>query len=368
MAHGLPTGPRAVRIQAVTEEPGNTASELLADRYQVIKRLGQGGMAEVFHARDLTLQREVAVKALRPDYTDDPAFKSRFQQEARAAANLVHPNIVTIYDFGRDADQYFIVMEYVQGTDLKTLLRRRGRIPHKEAVDLMIQICSGVGYAHRAGLVHCDMKPHNLLVTPDGRVKVADFGIARALAAIRPDEVHETVWGSPLYFSPEQASGGPPSPASDVYSLGVVFYEMATGRLPFEAEDSTALTRMHQEQRPTPPRILAPELPSQLEQIILKVLAKEPAARYRTADQLGRVLETLSQDAEGGREMPLEPAVAEEERSPYSSTVPFPSTAEASVDWAAIVLGLLAFLMLGGLLPLWLYACLQYPSCPLGVP
>lgn len=366
----LPSRSAPVTIASVTET-GSTEHEAntLAGRYRVIRRLGEGGMAEVFHARDGNLQREVAIKLLRAAYTRDPAFRSRFQQEARAAANLLHPNIVTIYDFGRDADRYFIVMEYVEGTDLKTLLRRRGRLPPNQAVKLMIQIASGVGYAHRAGLVHCDLKPHNLLVTPDRRVKIADFGIARALAAIRPDERHDTVWGSPLYFAPEQAAGGPPSPASDVYSLGVVFYEMTTGRTPFRAPDPARLTEMHQQTPPTPPRVLAPELPSAVEQIILKVLSKEPAARYRTADQLGRVLQNLSEQTDVGQQDHDDLAEIEGfGRRPDSLTLPFPQGGGEGVDWLAVALGLLAFLFLGGLIPLWLYTCLLYPTCPLGAP
>lgn len=365
----LPLEGAAVTIAGVTEmDSADQETGVLAGRYQVIRQLGEGGMAEIFHARDQNLQREVAIKLLRPAYTDDPAFRTRFQQEARAAANLLHPNIVTIYDFGRDENRYFIVMEYVEGTDLKTLLRRRGRLPPEQAVELMIQISAGVGYAHRAGLVHCDLKPHNLLVTPDRRVKIADFGIARALAAIRPDEHHDTVWGSPLYFAPEQAAGGPPSPASDVYSLGVVFYEMITGRTPFQAGDSALLTEMHQRIAPTPPRVLAPELPEAVEQIILKVLAKEPAARYRTADQLGRVLQNIAEPSRQHAELEDEDGFDGVEQRPDSLTLPLPRSGAEGVDWLAVGLGLLAFLFLGGLIPLWLYACLLYPTCPLGAP
>src|SRR3990170_583837 len=162
------------------------AGTILGGRYSILGQLGAGGMAKVYHARDLNLQREVAVKLLREDLIDDPAFRSRFLQEARAAANLLHPGIVTVYDFGHDEQRFFIIMEYVQGTDLKTLIRRRGRLAVREATSLMTQICASVGYAHRAGLVHCDLKPQNVLVSPDGRAKITDFGIARALASPRP--------------------------------------------------------------------------------------------------------------------------------------------------------------------------------------
>ncbi|MCK7483253.1 MAG: protein kinase [Candidatus Moduliflexus flocculans] len=187
-------------------------------------------MADVFRARDLMLERTVAIKVLHEHYSDEEGFQERFKQEARAAANLSHPNIVTVHDFGFDNDQIFIVMEYIPGKDLKTILRQRGRYTIEEAIPLIVQACAGIGYAHRAGLVHCDVKPHNMIVTPDGRLKVTDFGIARALSTIMPDERADVVWGSPQYFSPEQAAGEAPSPASDVYSLGIVLYEMITGR------------------------------------------------------------------------------------------------------------------------------------------
>lgn len=263
---------------------------LLNDRYQLQQTSGSGGMAVVYKAKDLMLERSVAVKVLREDFSKDPAFRERFRQEARAAANLSHPNIVTVHDFGLDQGHLFIVMEYIPGTDLKALTKQRERFQVLEALELMIQACGGIGYAHRAGLVHCDVKPHNLLVTPEARLKVTDFGIARALSTISPDERSDVVWGSPHYFSPEQASGRPPSPASDVYSLGVILYEMLTGRLPFIAPDSAELARMHREEKPVSPRYYNPGIPSALEEIIMKVLSKEPAARYRTADQLGRLL------------------------------------------------------------------------------
>ncbi|MFM8321677.1 MAG: protein kinase domain-containing protein [Chloroflexota bacterium] len=266
---------------------------ILNNRYQLLERLGAGGMAMVYRARDLTLERTVAVKILRKEFSGDPGFRRRFQQEAKAAAGLSHSNIVTIHDFGYSADQLYIVMEYVPGTDLKTLQKNRGQFTIPEAVELVLQACAGIGYAHRAGLVHCDIKPQNMLVTPERRLKVLDFGIARALATISPDERSEVVWGSPQYFSPEQAAGAAPSPASDVYSLGVVLYEMLAGRLPFISDTADQLALLHREALAPSPRKFNPEIPVQLEQITLKVLSKEPAMRYRTADQLGRVLENF---------------------------------------------------------------------------
>jgi serine/threonine-protein kinase len=325
------------------------AEDLVGGRYQVLRPIGTGGMADVFLARDLNLQREVAVKVLRPDFSRDSAFRVRFLQEARAAANLTHPNIVTIYDFGEDPQRLFIVMEFVDGTDLKTLIHRRTNIPRAAALDLLIQVCDGVGYAHRAGLVHCDLKPQNILVSNAERAKITDFGIARALASISLDEQRDIVWGSPQYFSPEQASGASPSPASDVYSLGVVLYEMLTGRLPFEAADPRLLAELHQVGPVLPPSQYDPSIPPALDQIIQKVLSKEPAARYRTADQFSRVLQSFA------AQRPLPSADVS-----HAATQAIRSLRTDPLDWRAVALGMLAFLAIGGLVPLWLWVWLLY--------
>ncbi len=357
---------------------------ILNNRYRLEQRLGAGGMATVYRAHDLTLERTVAIKILRQDYSNDPAFRERFHQEAKAAANLSHPNIVTVHDFGLYANQLFIVMEHVPGTDLKTLLRQRNRFSIPEATDLIVQACAGIGLAHRAGLVHCDIKPQNLLVTPDHRLKVLDFGIARALSTISPDEQSEVVWGSPQYFSPEQAAGSAPSPASDVYSLGVVLYEMITGRLPFIATTAEELARQHRETLPPSPSKFNPAIPLSLETILLKVLSKEPSARYRTADQLGHVLAHFIQPSPASPipavqysppievaplasppvyappprrpvvETPSRPASYVEEQSP-DLVVIRPPTRSTGFDWLTWLLALLALIAIGGLIPFWLW-------------
>ncbi len=337
-------------------------TRLLNDRYQLLEGLGKGGMAYVYRARDLMLERYVGVKIMREDYSRDPAFQERFRQEAKAAANLSHPNIVTVHDFGLDAGKLFIVMEYVPGMDLKTLLQQRGRFTTEEALPLIIQACAGIGYAHRAGLVHCDVKPQNMLVTPDQRLKVADFGIARALASIRPDEKSEVVWGSPQYFSPEQASGAAPSPASDVYSLGVVMYEMLTGALPFNATTATELAHMHLDVQPPLLTEMLPEISPTLEQILLKVLSKEPSARYRTADQLGRVLLNFG-DARNAPALALTPEAApvmEYTLPPAKGLTVTEETASLNIDWVSVGLGLLALLAVGGLIPFWVWVYFVY--------
>jgi serine/threonine protein kinase len=347
----------------------------LNDRYRLLQPLGSGGMALVYKAMDEMLERVVAVKILREDYAQDPDFRERFKQEAKAAANLSHPNIVTVYDFGLDDKQVFIVMEHIDGTDLKSLIRERSRFSVEDTVGLVAQACAGVGYAHRAGLVHCDIKPHNMLVSTDYRLKVTDFGIARALATIHPEERSEIVWGSPHYFSPEQAAGGAPSPASDVYSLGVILYEMLTGQLPFEAGDSTELARMHRDEPPIPPHRLNPDIPETLEEITLKVLSKEPSARYRTADQLGRVLVSfgnLNEDKTGPiilpkisstnhksdaalQDTPQTPAESNEQPVQTNEEVVEAEKREEGIDWLTWGLGLLAFTAILGLIPFWLF-------------
>jgi serine/threonine protein kinase len=338
---------------------------LLGGRYHLLEQIGLGGMAHVYHARDLQLLREVAIKVLREDWIEDATFRSNFLQEARAAANLSHPNIVTIFDFGHDNDRIYIVMEYVHGTDLKTLIRRKQHFKIDDAILVMSKICHGVGYAHRAGLVHCDLKPQNILITPDGGAKITDFGISRALAAVHPDERTDIVWGSPQYFSPEQARGEPPSPASDVYSLGVIFYEMLAGEPPFHASDSMALAEMHINTPAPSPRRRNPDVPADLDQIILKLLSKEPTARYRTADQLGSILTTLIQNHAVPGPANTSVRVQPPDEAHATSTMAMDLTPVTQVDWLSVGLGLAAFLALGGLLPLWLWACLLYPTCPI---
>ncbi len=327
---------------------------LLNKRYQLQDFLEKGGMASVYRGRDLMLERDVAIKVLREEYSKDAGFRERFRQEAKAAANLSHSNIVTVYDFGYDEEHLFIVMEYVPGTDLNTLIKQKRIYLLQEGIPLVIQACKGLGYAHRAGLVHCDIKPHNFLVTPDGRVKVTDFGIARALASINPREEQEVVWGSPQYFSPEQAAGSAPSPASDVYSMGVIMYLMFTGQLPFTSKTPAELGQQHRYEQPVPPNQLNPNIPPALNEIMMKVLSKEPSARYRAADQLGRVLLTFAA-----------PQVAAD-RAQDAPTISLPAAelesapAEGKTDWVAVALGLLAAVAVGGLLPFWMWVYLVY--------
>lgn len=351
---------------------------LLKNRYKLDKVLGRGGMAVVYHARDQMLERDVAIKILKGEYASDPDFRERFRQEAKAAANLSHPNIVTVHDFDIDDERIFIVMEYVPGNDLNSIIKETQKLDIPTGIDLMVKACKAIGYAHRAGLVHCDVKPHNFLVTPDNQLKVTDFGIARALASINPEEESDVVWGSPQYFAPEQAAGGPPSPASDVYSLGVVMYQMLTGELPFTGKTSSELAQLHRYAKPASPCEINPVISKELEQVILKVLAKEPSARYRTADQLGRVLQTLKNKnataTEGKSATSPSQKIATEDNEPSLAPgfTPLPdaagSTSDISlrkIDWITLGLGLLAFTAVFGLIPfsIWVFSTF-YPPVP----
>lgn len=263
---------------------------LLNGRYRLMAQQGSGGMAVIYKAVDLALGRTVAVKILRPSLTNDPQFLKRFRQEARNVANLSHPNIVTVHDVGQDGNTHYMVMEYIDGEDLKRLIRANAPFTIDRALSIAIKVSAGVGYAHRAGLVHADVKPQNVLVTENDTVKVTDFGIAQALTATKPRERQRVVWGSPHYFSPEQAQGEPPSPASDVYAIGIVLFEMLTGRLPFVGTDQQELAMAHIKEAPPNASDFNPNVPVHLDRILHKVLSKEPASRYRTAEQLGRIL------------------------------------------------------------------------------
>ena len=257
-------------------------------RYELHRRLGRGGMAEVFLARDQLLDRPVAVKVLFPEFATDPAFVERFRREATAAANLSHPNIVGVYDWGEADSTYFIVMEYVDGRTLSEILRDEGPLHPDRVADIGADVAAALGFAHRNGVVHRDVKPGNVIVTGAGLVKVADFGIARAITASTEDNLTQvgTVMGTAAYFSPEQARGEPVDPRSDLYSLGCVLYELVLGRPPFAGETPVAIAYQQVHESPTPPRQVDTRVPAALEAIILKCLAKNPVNRYPAAEDL----------------------------------------------------------------------------------
>jgi serine/threonine-protein kinase len=264
--------------------------EVLGKRYKILSKLGSGGMAEVYKAHCQILNRTVAIKVLRPQFTSNDEFVERFRREAQAAASLSHPNIVSIYDVGKDGDCYYIVMECVTGTSLKEAIAESGHMSPQRAARISWQILAALQHAHENGIVHRDIKPHNVMVTFDERVKVTDFGIARALSTSTLTETG-TIIGTVNYFSPEQARGEAVEAQSDIYSLGVVLYEMLTGTVPFKGESPISIALQHLQTVVTPPTKLNPAIPKGLERVVLKALEKNPSRRYQDARQMMRALE-----------------------------------------------------------------------------
>jgi serine/threonine-protein kinase len=253
-------------------------------RYRITERIGSGGMADVYKAVDETLGRTVAVKVLHARFADDPEFVQRFRHEASAAANLSHPAIVNIYDYGVEAGTYYIVMELVRGTDLKAVVKQRGALDPISVAEYGAQICAALSVAHGYGIIHRDIKPQNIVLMPDGGVKVMDFGIARAVDSDATQT--GSVLGTAQYVSPEQAQGRKLGPESDLYSLGVVLYELSTGKLPFEGDTPVSVALRHVNEEPAPPRSINPQIPPALEAVILKAMQKDPTRRYRSAEEM----------------------------------------------------------------------------------
>src|SRR2546426_4932160 len=270
--------------------------EVLGDRYQLQDPIGKGGMATIYRGRDLRMDRTVAVKVLREVYSTDPKFVRRFQVEAKAASALQHPNIVQVYDYGQTNGNYYIVMELVEGTDLRSYLSSRDVLDVDRAIIIAHDIALGLGAAHRRGIVHRDVKPQNVLIGIDGSIKLTDFGIASVYKDINAERLTTTgmTLGTVQYYAPEQAQGEIVTPAADVYALGIVLYEMLTGRTPFDGDTPVAVAMQHIQDLPAPPTLFNSNIPPALEVIILRCLEKVPEMRFRDGSQLARALESLA--------------------------------------------------------------------------
>lgn len=260
-----------------------TEGMYIADRYEILGKVGAGGMSDVYKAKDLTLGRFVAIKVLKAEFSEDINFVTKFRSEAQAAAGLEHPNIVNIYDVGSENGLHYIVMEYVEGITLKTYIEKKGQLSFKEAVSIAIQVGRGIEAAHNKNIVHRDIKPQNIMISTEGKVKVTDFGIARAATS---NTISSDVMGSVHYSSPEQARNGFVDGKSDIYSLGIVMYEMVTGRVPFDGDTTVAVAIQHLQEEIVPPSVYAPNLPISMEKIILKCTQKNPDRRYASMTAL----------------------------------------------------------------------------------
>ena len=278
----------------------NLIGKIIGNRYEILEEVGLGGMATVYKAKDHVLNRLVAVKVLKDEFTTDTEFIKRFNTEAQAAASLSHPNIVSIYDVGHEDENnlYYIVMELVQGKTLKEIINSEGVLSWKWAVNIAMQIASALELAHKNGIVHRDIKPHNIIITEDGIAKVTDFGIAKAVSNSTITAFGTTI-GSVHYFSPEQAKGGFTDAKSDLYSLGVVMYEMLTGKVPFDADTPVSVALKHMQEEPKEPIELNPEIPTAVNQIVIKAMQKEPSARYQNATEMLHDLSKALKDPDG---------------------------------------------------------------------
>ena len=298
-------------------------AQVYSDRYEILRQVARGGMAEVYLARDQLLDRRVALKVLFPELSVDQAFVERFRREAQAAANLSHPNIVSVYDWGEEEDTYFIVMEYVDGRPLSAIIRSQGPLLADRAASIGADVAAALAFAHRNGVIHRDVKPGNVLLDVNDHVKVTDFGIARA--ANTQENLTQTgaVMGTATYFSPEQAQGYGVDPRSDVYSLGVVLYEMVTGKPPFAGDNPVTIAYKHVREQPVPPRQVNPAIPAAFESIVLQAMAKDPDDRYASAEELRADLVRYQQ----GRTVQAQPVVVPPP-PPTDATVVQPASRE----------------------------------------
>ena len=331
---------------------------VLARRYEILEHIGGGGMADVYKAHDKLLDRLVAVKILHAQFSNDAEFIDKFHREAQGAARLAHPNIVNIYDVGEEEGSHFIVMEYVPGDTLKSRIQKEGKLPVAEALQITKEIASALEQAHRNNLVHCDIKPHNILMMPDGHIKVADFGIARAVTSATMT-YSGTVVGSVHYFSPEQAKGSAITPKSDIYSLGVVLYEMLTGALPFTGETTVSIALKHLQEEPPTIRQADPDIPPVVESVVLQAMSKDPAERPSSTELIKAITEaegllyknqsTMSNSIADPFATQYLPRITEDDvrKQPVSTAKPRNQQEKSVFKSRKFIFGLVAILILG---------------------
>jgi len=321
---------------------------IISKRYQIFRTIATGGMAIIYEAQDLVLERKVALKVLKRELSEDQIFQNKFRKEAKASANLNHPNIVSTFDFGLDGDHLYIVLELVEGTDLKSWIRQSKVVDFNKTFSFLKQAAAGLSYAHSAGIVHCDIKPQNLLINTEGILKISDFGISRTIETISPEEKHSDVWGSPYYISPEQSRGEPPTTASDVYALGIIAYELATGSLPFLSDNALDLLQMHRVQKPQPPNLKNHKISKQFNDLILQCIKKDPSLRPANGKAFLKKIKTVEKQFHKA----IQAEVNEKQPGILRPNAP---KKNLPVDFATILISLIALIFTGGLIPFWIY-------------
>jgi eukaryotic-like serine/threonine-protein kinase len=330
-----------------------SAFPIINNRYQILNTLANGGMSVIYRAKDIILDRIIALKILKKSLSENHFFQDRFRTEAKSSAKLTHPNIVTTYDFGIDKNRLFLVLEYIDGHDLKFWITNNKVSSVALAIEFISQASRGLAYAHQQGIVHCDIKSQNILVTEIPSIKITDFGISRALEDISRMEKENEVWASPYYVSPEQTQGLPPSPASDVYSLGVVMYEVFTGKLPFYGNDALELIKKHQSNGVISPKSINPSIPNSIENIILTAMEKNPSNRYKNGQEIFNALLSVNIPS-----IEQQPRINENISKSNNSNVEKIKTnkkIQTNIDWSTILLSFFAIVFIGGLIPFWIY-------------
>lgn len=342
-------------------------NSMIGNRFQITQLIGTGGMSIVYKAWDSVLDRDVAIKVLRQKYAQTEDVRIRFQQEAKAAARLSHPNIVTVYDSGIDGMRIYIALQHIEGSTLKLHIQSRKSINLVNDLDYAIQICKGVDHAHTNKIIHCDLKPSNILINKSNQIKITDFGLARVMQH-NIQEQESYFWGSPFYISPEQAQGESPSIASDIYSLGVVLYELMTGVLPITGASVTELLNNHINATPTPPKSINEKIPAPLNDLILRCLQKDPKKRYRSISQVRDILANVRHSIiinASSNAIPRTNINVETKQIPRDKAASHQNNLLEQLkkyDWKTILLGLLATTAAAGLIPFWIYVYFNVPG------